>query len=297
MTLVAVIINPSKAADPAKAKQEICEALQANGFSNPMWLETTADDPGAGQAQTALDRGAGLVFVSGGDGTVMACAGVLAGTGIALAVLPAGTGNLLARNFGIPRDVVGAVKAAAQGVDRQIDVGVVGDHRFVIMAGLGFDAQMLADAPDKLKAHVGWPAYVVSAARHLLEPRRTFTVTVDDGPPLERRGRGVLVGNLGRLQGGLPVLPDAVPDDGLLDVAVIKTRGLLSWALLATAVVLRRSDPRRLETFQGRKVAVRCDVRLPTELDGEVLGDSDSLDISLLPKALTLRVPAGVTAP
>jgi diacylglycerol kinase (ATP) len=222
---------------------------------------------------------------------------VLAGTGVALAVLPAGTGNLLARNFGIPRDVAGAVASAAHGVDRQIDVGVMGERRFVIMAGLGFDAQMLADAPDKLKAHVGWLAYVVSATRHLLEPRRTFTLTVDDGPSIQRRGRGVLVGNLGRLQGGLPVLPDAVPDDGRLDVAVIKPKGLLSWALLATAVVLRRSDSRRLETFQGRNITVRCDVRLPTELDGEVLDDADSLVVSVLPKALTLRVPADGTTP
>jgi YegS/Rv2252/BmrU family lipid kinase len=292
VTRVAVVLNPSKASDPAKAKQEICEALQANGFSPPLWLETTADDPGAGQTHTALDSGATIVFVSGGDGTVMACAGVLAGTGVALAVLPAGTGNLLARNFGIPRDVAGAVACAAQGVDRQIDVGVVGERRFVIMAGVGFDAQMLADAPEKLKTHVGWPAYVLSAARHLLEPRRTFTLRLDDGPTVQHRGRGVLVGNLGRLQGGLPVLPHAVPDDGQLDVAVIKTRGLLSWALLAAAVVLRRPDSRRLETFQGSKVTVRCDVPLPTELDGEVLDDADELLVSVLPKALTLRVPA-----
>jgi YegS/Rv2252/BmrU family lipid kinase len=297
VTRVAVVFNPSKAPDAAKAKQEICEALLRHGLADPLWFETTADDPGTGQARAALAGGAALVFVSGGDGTVMACAGVLAGTGVALAVIPAGTGNLLARNFAVPRDVAGAVQAAVTGVDRAIDVGVLGDRRFVIMAGIGFDAQMLADAPDKLKARVGWPAYVVSAARHLFAPRRSFTLTLDDGEPLERRGRGVLVGNLGRLQGGLPVLPDAVPDDGLLDVAVINTRGLLSWTFLVTAVVLRRGDQRRLETFQARRLTVRCDERLPTELDGEVLDDRDLLDISVLPGALTLRVPADVAKP
>ncbi|BEP13529.1 diacylglycerol kinase family protein [Acidothermaceae bacterium B102] len=297
MTRVAVVFNPSKASDALKAKQEICEALLQHGISDPLWLETSADDPGTGQAEAALADGAGLVFVSGGDGTVMACVGVLAGTGVPLAVIPAGTGNLLARNFGIPRDVVGAVAAAVDGVDRSVDVGVLGEQRFVIMAGIGFDAQMLADAPDKLKAKVGWPAYVVSAARHLFAPRRSFSLTLDEGQPLQRKGRGVLVGNLGRLQGGLPVLPDAVPDDGLLDVAVINTRGLLSWAFLATAVVLRRGDQRRLETFQARRITVRCDERLPTELDGEVLDDRDTLEISVLPGALTLRVPAEVTKP
>ncbi len=287
----AVVFNPSKSTDPAKSQREIREALQANGFGAPQWLETTRDDPGTGQAEKALANDAEVVFVSGGDGTVMACAGVLAGTGVALAVLPAGTGNLLARNFDIPRDVRAAVAMAAQHNVRQIDVGRLGDQRFVIMAGMGFDAQMLADAPEQLKAKVGWPAYVVSATRHLLEPRRAFTLVLDGGEPVRRHGRGVLVGNVGRLQGGLPVLPAAVPDDGVLDVAIIRTKGLLSWALLAAAVVLRR-DSRRLETFQARTIDVTCDEKVPTEVDGELLDARDRLQISVLPGALTLLVPA-----
>jgi YegS/Rv2252/BmrU family lipid kinase len=297
VTKVAVVFNPSKAADPTKAQREICEALRVNGFPDPLWLETTVDDPGVGQARAALDSGVEVLFVSGGDGTVMACVSVLAGTDTVLAVVPMGTGNLLARNFGIPLEASAAVASAADGVDRKIDVGVLGEQRFVIMAGLGFDAQMLADAPDALKSRVGWPAYIVSGARHLLEKRRTFTVTVDGRPPVVRRGRGVLIGNVGRLQGGLPVLPDALPDDGRLDVAIIRARGLVSWTLLAAAVVLRRSDQRRLETFQGAEVTVRCDVSLPTELDGEVLAESDTLAVSVLPKALTLRVPGEVPPP
>jgi YegS/Rv2252/BmrU family lipid kinase len=288
----AVIFNPSKASDPKRAKRQIIAAMLAHGFGEPLWFETTSADPGGGQCLQALRQGAELVLVSGGDGTVMACAGVLAETDVPLAVLPAGTGNLLARNFGIPRDVAGAVAVAQNGRDRRIDVGVAGDQRFVVMAGMGFDAEMLADAPDRLKSAVGWPAYVVSAAGHLLKPRRTFTLIMDGGEPLVRRGRGVLVGNLGRLQGGLPLLPDAVPDDGLLDVAVIRPTGLISWALLATAVLLRRQDARRLETFQAKVVVVRSEHALATELDGDLQGDRDRLEISVLPGALTLRVPA-----
>ena len=77
-------------------------------------------------------------------------------------------------------------------------------------------------------------------------------MTLDDGPPVQRRGRGVLIGNLGRLQGGLPVLPDAVPDDGLLDVAVIRPEGLLSWAMLAVSVVLRAVGPAPAGDVPGR---------------------------------------------
>jgi diacylglycerol kinase family enzyme len=156
---------------------------------------------------------------------------------------------------------------------------------------MGFDAEMLADAPEQLKAKVGWPAYVVSAARHLREARHSFTLTLDDRQPFSVRGRGVLVGNVGRLQGGLWVLPDALPDDGVLDVAVIEARSLAGWAVLAASVVLRRPS-RRLETFQARTVVVGCDDKLPTELDGEVIGESCRLEVRVEPHALRLLVPA-----
>jgi diacylglycerol kinase family enzyme len=156
---------------------------------------------------------------------------------------------------------------------------------------MGFDAQMLDDAPEQLKAKVGWPAYVVSAVRHLREPRRTFAVTLDGGERREFRGRGVIVGNVGKLQGGLPLLPAAVPDDGRLDVAVIQAKSLAGWAALAVSVVLRRSS-RRLQTFQARAVVVECDDKLPTQLDGEVIGVQDRLEVSVLGLALRLIVPA-----
>lgn len=288
---VAVVFNPSKAADAEKARREISDALLSNGFPEPRWFETTVDDPGTGVCRRAVDEGAELVFASGGDGTVMACVTALAGGPVPLAVLAAGTGNLLARNFGIPQDLKEAAAVAAHDKRLTIDVGTLGERRFAIMAGMGFDAQMLADAPDALKAKIGWPAYILSAARHLLERRHTFTLELDGQEPLRRKGRGVLVGNVGKLQGGLPVLPGADPRDGLLDAAVIEAKGLLSWAVLAARVVLRRGDPRRLETWQARRVTVRCEDRLATEVDGEVIGDADTLEIGVLPGSLQLLVP------
>jgi YegS/Rv2252/BmrU family lipid kinase len=291
LTPSAVIFNPSKATDPVRTKREIREALLANGFADPEWLETTEEEPGTAQCRQALEDGCEVVFVSGGDGTLRACIEALAGTDVPLAVLPAGTGNLLARNFGIPQKLGDAVVVAARGHLRRVDVGVSAGGRFAIMAGMGFDAQMLADAPEQLKATVGWPAYVVSAARHLREPRHTFTLTVDGGVPLTVRGRGVLIGNLGRLQGGLPVLPDALPDDGRLDVAVIEAKSLAGWAALAVSVVLRRQS-RRLRTFQASTIVLECDDSLPTELDGEVVGEATRLEVRVEPRALRLLVPS-----
>ena len=102
----------------------------------------------------------------------------------------------------------------------------------------------------------------------------------------------MLIGNLGRLQGGLPVMPDARPDDGLLDVAVLKTRSLLDWLGLAARVLLRRrrKDP-QLELFQARRIEIDCDRPQPVERDGDPAGSRDHLVVEVVPKALTLCVP------
>src|SRR5207249_439378 len=128
--------------------------LAATGLE-VLWLETTRQDPGRGLARKAVADGADLVMVAGGDGTVMACVTALAGTDVPLAVLPGGTGNLLANNFEIPRELDGALEVALRGDRRRLDVGAVGDDRFVIMCGIGFDAAMLRDADSELKARIG----------------------------------------------------------------------------------------------------------------------------------------------
>ncbi|MFL6268743.1 MAG: diacylglycerol/lipid kinase family protein, partial [Actinomycetes bacterium] len=222
-----------------------------------------------------------------------ACVTGLAGTDVPLAVLPAGTGNLLATNFDIPADLEAAVDVALDGDRVRLDVAATDDDRFVVMGGIGFDAAMLRDADPKLKERLGAVAYVLSGFKHLRRRATRFRLRLDDRPPLERTGQGVLVGNLGRLQGGLPVMPDARADDGLLDVAVLQTRTVADWLALAVWVLLRRrrKDP-QLETFQARRVEVHCDRPQPVERDGDALDTPrDHLVIEVVPRALTLCVP------
>ena len=135
-----------------------------------------------------------------------------------------GPGNLVAANFDIPNDLDQALEIALACRRRRIDLGAIGDGRFVIAAGMGFDAAMLRDASHTLKARIGPLAYVWSALRNLRRPRASYRLRLDGGEELTRRAQGVLVANLGKIQGGLPILPDAVPDDGQFDIAVLKTR-------------------------------------------------------------------------
>ena len=240
----------------------------------------------------ARRAGCDLVFVVGGDGTVMAAATALACSDVPMAVVPLGTGNLLARNLGIPLDEEEALLVGLRGATRVIDVGAVGDRRFVVMAGLGFDAAMMRDAPEGLKRRMGWPAYVVSGSRHLRERRITLTLTIDDKPSVTRRARSVVVGNVGRLEADIPLLPTARPDDGVLDVVVIAPRTLLDWSRVISRVLRRADTPDRLlERFTGRRVLIQCNQNQHRQLDGEPIETSTELAISVEPGALKVRVP------
>jgi YegS/Rv2252/BmrU family lipid kinase len=291
-TRVAVVFNPATGGgETAGRKRDTQEALEGAGLE-VLWLETTPEDPGQGLTAKAVAEGVDLVMAQGGDGTVMACVTGLAGTDVPLAVLPGGTGNLLATNFDIPSDLDEAVEIALEGDRIRLDVAAMDDDRFVVMGGIGFDAAMLRDADPKLKEHLGAVAYVLSGFKHLRRRATRFGLRLDDRPPLERTGQGVLVGNLGRLQGGLPVMPDARPDDGLLDVAVLQTRTVLDWLALAVRVLLRRrrKDP-QLELFQARRVEIDCDQPQPVERDGDPADPRDHLVVEVVPAALTLCVP------
>ena len=292
MRQAAVVYNPTKVPDLPGLQKRVEAFMSRQGWEPPVWLETTQDDPGTGMCRDAVDKGCDVVFVCGGDGTVMASATALAGGDVPLAILPAGTGNLLARNLDLPiNDEAACLRIGVAGRSRAIDVGAVEDRKFAVMAGLGFDAAIMRDAPEGLKKRVGWPAYVVSAAKHLRGRGIRVTLTLDEGEPIHRRVRTVVVGNVGKLQGNIPLLPDAQPDDGVLDVVVIATRNLLDWARV-TGRVLRRADvpDRRMERFTGQHVLIECSHSQPRQLDGDVIESSRTMDIRIEPGALLVQV-------
>lgn len=285
------MVNPAKVDDLAARRTEICAELAGAGWPEPMWLETTPEDPGCGQTERAIAQGAEIVFACGGDGTVMACVSALAGTRTALAVLPSGTGNLLAANLGLPGDVAAGIAVALGGGRRQLDVGVVENRCFVVMAGMGFDAKMLDDASEALKARIGWPAYVLAALRHLRDRPMRLRLRLDGQPAGRRRARSVVVGNVGRLQGGVRLLPDAEPDDGQLDVAVIAPHTLGHWLRLAWGVLRHRPRASLMQTYRAARVEIISDRPQARELDGDVIEPGSRLDIQVRPRALWLCVP------
>jgi YegS/Rv2252/BmrU family lipid kinase len=294
--LPAVVANPTKIEPGTRRRIEsVCAGL---GWAEPLWLETTVEDPGTGQARLAVERGADVVLACGGDGTVRSVAQALAGTGVAMGLVPAGTGNLLARTLGTPDNVAAAVRIALTGDDRKIDVGRIrvdgsaDEHVFLVMAGTGFDAAIMESTPEALKVRVGPLAYVISGLRAMRGRRTRVTLTLDDGTPLRRRTRTVVVGNSGTLLGGLVLMPSATIDDGVLDVVNIAPKGLAGWVAVAGRVISkRRAGNSRVEHWQARSILIEAEAPQPSQLDGDPIGDATRLQIRVEPAALVMRVP------
>ena len=219
-----------------------------------------------------------------------ASAGV-AGSGVPLGLLPCGTGNLLARNLGLPLSLDEALAVALTGSHRRLDVGAANGRPFVVTAGIGFDAEMLDGADERLKSRVGWAAYVLSALRHLRERPVRMVLQADGGPPRRRWASGVIVGNVGSLQGNVRLLPDAAPDDGVLDVAVLAAWGWAGWLRLSADVLLRRRTS-RVARLTCRELVIYASRARPWEVDGEVAGSTRQLRVTLKPGSLLVRVRA-----
>ncbi len=300
----AVIINPTKFDDIEAVRGRLQRVCADHGWDEPMWLETTRDDPGTGQARTALAQGADLVCPLGGDGTVRAVATGLIGSDVPIGLLPGGTGNLLARNFDLPVDnLEKAMHIALAGRDKPIDVGAIRiavpgqtqdeerDFFFLVMAGMGFDASVMADAPERLKAQFGWPAYVVAGMKHLNGPRFQVDAALDGGRPFHRRVRTVVIGNVGRLQGGVELFPDAHASDGTLDVVMLSPKGIIGWASVGAHIATRkRKGHRRVEHFRCRTLDLRLASNQEVQLDGDPIGPGRVLSFAVRPRCLKVRV-------
>ncbi|MFE3267522.1 diacylglycerol kinase family protein [Streptomyces sp. NPDC059215] len=309
----AVIFNPTVTDEATRVS--LRRVLDHHGHRAPVFIETTRDDPGGGQAARAVRDGATLVVVCGGDGTVRTVADALAGSGVPLAVVPCGTGNLLARNLGLPLSPAEALEAALRGTSHPLDLGhIEGDGlpatHFAAMSGAGLDAAMIEHTDDRAKSAVGWPAYLLAGVSTLRTPRMGLTLRLDDAPALRRTARMVLVANVGTVQGGLTLLPSARPDDGHLDLLVLDPRGPGGW-LRAIGTLLRgRSRTHRpgtvhtlatpdgdrkgvpVEFFTFRRAELAFDAPQSRELDGDPVGRGRRLTAEVRPGALTVLLPS-----
>jgi YegS/Rv2252/BmrU family lipid kinase len=294
----AVVLNPIKVEDVAQFQAIVDQQALESGWKEPRWYFTTAEDSGTGQAEQASIDGTDLVIVCGGDGTVREVCAELAGTGIPVGIVPAGTGNLLGRNLSLPLYFRSAIDVALNGQDKAIDmVALSGDGventSFLVMAGMGFDAAIMEGVNEDIKKKVGWIAYVLSGLKALMFPAMKLEISIDDLPFTKHRARTCVIGNVGSLQGGMMLLPDAAIDDGQIDVVVLYPRRFLSWIPLVARVLTRREQNagEAVVRMTGRKVVVRASTDVPRQLDGDTIGAGAELRMECIHGRVLVRVP------
>jgi diacylglycerol kinase (ATP) len=279
---------------------ELRAELKRRGHADATWYEVPKSKKVPKAVRAALADRPDLLLIWGGDGTVQRAVDVLARTGgppVSMGVIPAGTSNLFASNLGIPPDLGAALDIALGGKRNIIDVGSFNGERFGVMAGVGFDALMIADASRSLKDRLGRVAYVYTGVKNLRRAPVKARIDIDGRPWFRGKTSCVLIANMGNLFGGITLFPDADPTDGRLEVGVLQADNLRDWTRFAGRALTGTVDRSPfVSTTSARKVDVRLKRKAAYELDGGARGQSKRLKATVKPRAISVCVPGPAEA-
>jgi YegS/Rv2252/BmrU family lipid kinase len=290
MSKVAVVAHAGKSF--GGGLPELRSELERQGVIDPLWIEVAKSRFAPKQVKRALSDGAELIFVWGGDGMVQRSIDAMGGSDTPLAIVPAGTANLLATNLGIPQDMAQAVSIGLHGERRQLDVGRFNGERFAVMAGAGFDAAMIDQADGTLKDRLGRIAYVWTGSKNLRAKPFKAKIQVDGAPWYAGEASCILVGNVGRLFGGVEVFQRARPDDGRLELGVVSADGIADWVrtLARTAAGHPERSP-LVQATSAKRIKVKLDRKVLYEMDGGAREKVKSFTVKVQPAAITICVP------
>lgn len=250
------------------------------------------------RAKKAVKAKVEVVVAVGGDGAVFQVVNALAGSETILGIIPKGTGNLLAGNLDIPHDLAKAARVILTGKPRRIDLGrvTVGglERDFAVACGVGFDAVVMDATEAKQKRRWGKLAYVANAIREggkMQDARHEITI---DGKTTTTMAAQVFIANFGRIGSLVEPRRRVIPDDGLLDVIIVRASGPLSGLRAGLDVLTQRdlgeSDGGRVERHRAREVTVHSSPAQLVETDGSVIGETP-LTASIRPAALRVMTP------
>ena len=270
--------------------------LDSHFGSSRIHYEVHETRPGEKLGEIVRERmrhGFDLVVAVGGDGTVSAVIDGIVGSQIPLGIIPAGTGNLIARELCIPGDINDAFRLIAGAPrSRKIDVMRIGNRVFVLNTSVGISAAVISDTTRRSKHHFGRIAYFWNTIPKMFTLKRRQLVVTADGSGQEYRAIEVAIMNCGILAKMLhPKAPDIRIDDGYLDVLILGTKPFRDFPLYIFRLLTGRTpDIFSRFTRVERRVAIRSDVPLPVQADGDMIGTTP-LEVELLPGAVTVLVP------
>ncbi len=285
-----MIVNPAaRRGDRIRAKA--LKAFADAGVECDV-MQTDAPGHAANLARTHAHK-YDAVFTLGGDGTVMEVLGALAHQGPPVGVLAGGTANVVARTLRIPLNPARAIPLLLNGDEATMDLGRLGDgRRFAIGVGVGLDATMMLEAPNRLKRRFGFMAYVIGGYKAVLRNQRFNLRLTVDGVVFEREASAVLVANLGAVLNDLVSFGDGiVQDDGLLNACVFSPVNLWDALRILWRMVRKDFTPDPCMFYKsGREFRVDTMPSMPAQADGEILAGTP-LSVSVDPLAGLLLIP------
>lgn len=304
MTHVLFIINPKAGQKTVeefdRALASEIEKLSPMGtFDVPVVIEKLIPESPE-QMRTILrqklsENPVDILGVVGGDGTIMEVLPILVEfPAVKLALIAYGTGNLLAANLGIPKVFGESIDTLFNGKARRIDMARINNSYFALLAEVGVTADIMENTPRKDKKRFGILAYLLNGLKTVWHARRSRFIVITENQTFRAKGISVLISNAASFLGPcVPLTPEAEPDDGLLDVCIIKSRSntdyfstLLEAALHSTANFSRKNIVR----FKTRKLKIESSKTLSVQADGNLIGTTP-VEIEIIRNRLQVLVP------
>ena len=290
-----VIINPA-AGVGRPILQALNSGLKDSGIEWDVSITHKAGDAKR-LAKKAVEDGADVVGVHGGDGSVMEVASALRGTSTPMAIFPGGTANVMSVELGIPStDIEASIDFIAKGsyTTRLIDMGRVNDRLFLLRIGIGLEADMMKSADQEVKNRFGMLAYAFSALNEMRNLTPTLYRVRVDGELHEIEGISCMIANSGNVAiGGFTLSKKIDISDGLFDVVIFRSADLAAMISVTAAVMssnAEATDHPQLEHYQGREIVIESDPPQTISIDGEVI-EPVTLIASILPGAVNVVVP------
>ncbi len=290
---VRVMINPNSGPISVLGRlYQVCEKhWNVDGIDMTYQISRSAED-GRAKVRRAMDDGVDTVIVAGGDGMVNSIGSELIGSDVALGVIPTGSGNGFARHFGISMNCEKAVVALLDAEVRSIDVGTLNGRPFFVTASMAWDAAMveyIERSPVR-----GVLPYVFSAVYGYFDyTPQPVDLVFEDGEKMHMEKPLILtVANMTQFGGGAKIAPQAKADDGLLELVAISKSGKNVFSNLSRLFDGTLDSHESVTTRRFSHLTIERENPASVQTDGELLGAPSKIEITVLPRALNVLVPA-----
>lgn len=287
-----IIVNPISGKGDAQSRRKLLKSLARDLGWVGNYIETTSEKTATNIASKEIAKGIKHIVVCGGDGTIMEALDAVSGKKVAMGIVPLGTGNLFARNLSIPLETKEAMGIALWGNQQTIDVGRANGTLFSVIAGIGLDAQVMQETNREMKNKFGLAAYAITILKGLRDRPSSYKITLDNKKPFIVRAKTVMAANMGKLMGGMEIVPSTHPQSGSFQLGILNARSLTSWLnLLLHSLRGSIDNSSHYEIYNARHIVIESlSGKKFYECDGNHFPLTQKLTIDILPKNVTVMV-------